>query len=33
VGEGQVLVERDDGSSFTVGIERLHLEQLSLIHI
>ena len=27
VGEGQVLVERDDGSSFTVGIERLHLEQ------
>ena len=27
VGEGEVLVERDDGSSFTVGIERLHLEQ------
>jgi aspartyl-tRNA(Asn)/glutamyl-tRNA(Gln) amidotransferase subunit B len=27
VGEGQVLVERDDGSSFTVRIERLHLEQ------
>ena len=27
VGNGEVLVERDDGSSFTVGIERLHLEQ------
>jgi aspartyl-tRNA(Asn)/glutamyl-tRNA(Gln) amidotransferase subunit B len=27
VGEGAVLVERDDGSSFTVRIERLHLEQ------
>ncbi|MFN3230133.1 MAG: Asp-tRNA(Asn)/Glu-tRNA(Gln) amidotransferase subunit GatB [Asticcacaulis sp.] len=27
VGEGEVLVERDDGSSFTVRIERLHLEQ------
>ena len=27
VGEGEVLVERDDGSTFTVGIERLHLEQ------
>ncbi|WP_297697134.1 Asp-tRNA(Asn)/Glu-tRNA(Gln) amidotransferase subunit GatB [Phenylobacterium sp.] len=27
VGEGQVVVERDDGSTFTVGIERLHLEQ------
>ncbi|HEX8232693.1 MAG TPA: Asp-tRNA(Asn)/Glu-tRNA(Gln) amidotransferase subunit GatB [Caulobacteraceae bacterium] len=27
VGEGEVSVERDDGSSFTVGIERLHLEQ------
>jgi len=27
VGEGEVLVERDDGSSFVVGIERLHLEQ------
>ena len=27
VGEGEVLVERDDGTSFTVGIERLHLEQ------
>ena len=27
VGEGEVIVERDDGSSFTVGIERLHLEQ------
>ena len=27
VGEGQVVVERDDGSAFTVGIERLHLEQ------
>ncbi len=27
VGEGQLEVERDDGSTFTVGIERLHLEQ------
>src|SRR6201996_4834836 len=27
VGEGEVLVERDDGSSFKVRIERLHLEQ------
>jgi aspartyl-tRNA(Asn)/glutamyl-tRNA(Gln) amidotransferase subunit B len=27
VGEGEVLVERDDGSVFTVRIERLHLEQ------
>ncbi len=27
VGEGQLTVERDDGSSFTVRIERLHLEQ------
>ncbi|NBU28558.1 MAG: Asp-tRNA(Asn)/Glu-tRNA(Gln) amidotransferase GatCAB subunit B, partial [Caulobacteraceae bacterium] len=27
VGEGEVLVERDDGSSFIVRIERLHLEQ------
>jgi aspartyl-tRNA(Asn)/glutamyl-tRNA(Gln) amidotransferase subunit B len=27
VGEGEVLVERDDGSTFKVGIERLHLEQ------
>jgi aspartyl-tRNA(Asn)/glutamyl-tRNA(Gln) amidotransferase subunit B len=27
VGEGEITVERDDGSSFTVGIERLHLEQ------
>ncbi len=27
VGEGAVEVERDDGSSFTVRIERLHLEQ------
>ena len=27
VGPGQVLVERDDGSTFTVRIERLHLEQ------
>ncbi len=27
VGEGEVLVEREDGTSFTVGIERLHLEQ------
>ncbi len=27
VGEGVVLVERDDGTSFDVRIERLHLEQ------
>jgi aspartyl-tRNA(Asn)/glutamyl-tRNA(Gln) amidotransferase subunit B len=27
VGEGAMEVERDDGSTFTVGIERLHLEQ------
>jgi aspartyl-tRNA(Asn)/glutamyl-tRNA(Gln) amidotransferase subunit B len=27
VGEGQIEVERDDGSAFTVRIERLHLEQ------
>jgi aspartyl-tRNA(Asn)/glutamyl-tRNA(Gln) amidotransferase subunit B len=27
VGEGAVEVERDDGSTFTVRIERLHLEQ------
>jgi aspartyl-tRNA(Asn)/glutamyl-tRNA(Gln) amidotransferase subunit B len=27
VGEGEVIVEHDDGSTFTVGIERLHLEQ------
>src|SRR6478672_4413767 len=27
VGEGQIEVERDDGSTFTVRIERLHLEQ------
>ena len=27
VGEGEVLVERDDATSFTVRIERLHLEQ------
>ncbi len=27
VGEGELVVQRDDGSSFTVGIERLHLEQ------
>ncbi len=27
VGEGQIEVERDDGSVFTVCIERLHLEQ------
>jgi aspartyl-tRNA(Asn)/glutamyl-tRNA(Gln) amidotransferase subunit B len=27
VGEGEVEVERDDGASFTVRIERLHLEQ------
>jgi aspartyl-tRNA(Asn)/glutamyl-tRNA(Gln) amidotransferase subunit B len=27
VGEGEAIVERDDGTTFTVGIERLHLEQ------
>ncbi|MBU4433479.1 MAG: Asp-tRNA(Asn)/Glu-tRNA(Gln) amidotransferase subunit GatB, partial [Alphaproteobacteria bacterium] len=27
VGEGVVTVERDDGTTFEVGIERLHLEQ------
>jgi aspartyl-tRNA(Asn)/glutamyl-tRNA(Gln) amidotransferase subunit B len=27
VGEGEVTVERDDGASFVVRIERLHLEQ------
>jgi aspartyl-tRNA(Asn)/glutamyl-tRNA(Gln) amidotransferase subunit B len=27
VGEGQVIVDLEDGESFTVGIERLHLEQ------
>src|SRR5271165_5408424 len=27
VGEGEVEVERDDGTTFTVRIERLHLEQ------
>ncbi|HKR87179.1 MAG TPA: Asp-tRNA(Asn)/Glu-tRNA(Gln) amidotransferase subunit GatB [Phenylobacterium sp.] len=27
IGEGEVLVDRDDGTSFTVRIERLHLEQ------
>ncbi len=27
VGQGLIAVERDDGSSFTVRIERLHLEQ------
>src|SRR5579863_5109492 len=27
VGEGEIEVERDDGSTFVVGIERLHLEQ------
>jgi aspartyl-tRNA(Asn)/glutamyl-tRNA(Gln) amidotransferase subunit B len=27
VGEGEVEVERDDGTSFTVRVERLHLEQ------
>ena len=34
VGEGRIEVERDDGSTFTVGIERLHLEQdaAKLIH-
>src|SRR3569623_325871 len=28
VGEGEVVVEHDDGSTFTVRIERLHLEQV-----
>jgi len=27
VGEGEVIVELDDGRTFTVGVERLHLEQ------
>jgi len=27
VGEGTLVVERDDGSTFEVGVERLHLEQ------
>ncbi len=27
VGEGEIECERDDGSTFVVGIERLHLEQ------
>ena len=27
VGEGEIVCDRDDGSRFTVGIERLHLEQ------
>ncbi len=27
VGEGEILVEHDDGTTFKVGIERLHLEQ------
>jgi aspartyl-tRNA(Asn)/glutamyl-tRNA(Gln) amidotransferase subunit B len=27
VGEGEIEVERDDGTSFTVRVERLHLEQ------
>ena len=27
VGEGEVIVEHDDGTTFQVGIERLHLEQ------
>ena len=27
MGEGELVVERDDGSTFIVGIERLHLEQ------
>src|SRR6201996_6680597 len=27
VGEGEITVEHDDGSTFTVRIERLHLEQ------
>ena len=27
VGEGEIEVDRDDGTSFTVRVERLHLEQ------
>jgi aspartyl-tRNA(Asn)/glutamyl-tRNA(Gln) amidotransferase subunit B len=27
VGEGEIIVERDDGSTFMVRVERLHLEQ------
>src|SRR4028119_2289715 len=27
VGEGEVVVDMADGTSFTVGVERLHLEQ------
>ena len=27
VGEGELVVEREDGTTFTVGVERLHLEQ------
>jgi aspartyl-tRNA(Asn)/glutamyl-tRNA(Gln) amidotransferase subunit B len=27
VGEGEIIVEHDDGTTFKVGIERLHLEQ------
>jgi aspartyl-tRNA(Asn)/glutamyl-tRNA(Gln) amidotransferase subunit B len=27
VGEGEIIVERDDGTTFVVGVERLHLEQ------
>src|ERR1700722_2073154 len=27
VGEGEIVVERDDGSTFVVGVERLHLEE------
>src|ERR1700685_2752913 len=34
VGEGVIEVERDDGSTFAVGVERLHLERdaAKLIH-
>ena len=27
VGEGEIEVDRDDGTSFVVRVERLHLEQ------
>ena len=33
VGEGEVEVEKDDGSTFTVRIERLHLEQIGRAHV
>ena len=33
VGEGEIIIDLDNGKQTTIGIERLHLEQLSLIHI